>query len=118
MRNDNPIIFAVDFDGTLCENKWPEIGDPNIPLITFLREEQNKGNKVILWTMREGVLLDKAEEWLSENFQFVPDAVNDNLPELQEAYDNNPRKVFANIYIDDNNAKYGLCIDLPFVSKG
>ena len=22
-------IIAVDFDGTLCENKWPEIGIPN-----------------------------------------------------------------------------------------
>ena len=21
-------IIAVDFDGTLCENNWPEIGEP------------------------------------------------------------------------------------------
>lgn len=25
----NSKIIAVDFDGTLCENKWPEIGEAN-----------------------------------------------------------------------------------------
>ena len=29
-------IIAVDFDGTLCENKWPEIGEPNTELIGYL----------------------------------------------------------------------------------
>ena len=45
-------VYAVDFDGTLCGNSWPLIGDPNLPLIQFLQEEQEKGNKVILWTIR------------------------------------------------------------------
>ena len=33
MKNN---IIAVDFDGTLCENKYPEIGEPNMELINFL----------------------------------------------------------------------------------
>ena len=52
-------IIAVDFDGTLCENKWPEIGNPNLPLIEYLKKQQNLGNKVILWTCRtENLLVD------------------------------------------------------------
>lgn len=116
--SDRPIIYAVDFDGTLCENKWPEIGTPNIKLIRFLKAQQEKGNKVILNTMREGDLLDAAENWLFDKFDFMPDAVNDNLPELKKAYGNNPRKIFANVYIDDHNARYGICTDLPFKREG
>ena len=26
-------IIAVDFDGTLCYSNWPELGEPNMPLI-------------------------------------------------------------------------------------
>ena len=110
----NPTIYAVDFDGTLCENAWPKIGKPNIPLIMFLKDEQRNGNKVILWTMREGILLKDALVWLMNDFLFRPDAVNDNLDLMKETYGNNPRKVFANVYIDDHNARYGICAELPF----
>ena len=112
--NHKPTIYAVDFDGTLCENAWPDIGEPNVQLIRFLKEEQDKGNRIILWTMREGDLLDDALKWLMYEFYFCPDEVNDNLPELKKQYGNNPRKVFANVYIDDHNAKYGVCADLPY----
>ena len=45
-------IIAVDFDGTLCENKWPEIGMPNEELIEYLKKRQANGEKLILWTSR------------------------------------------------------------------
>ena len=48
------MIYAVDFDGTLCSNAWPDIGEPNTRLIEFLKRERLRGNNVILWTMREG----------------------------------------------------------------
>ncbi len=108
------IIYAVDFDGTLCENEWPRIGSPNMPLIMFLKKEQRNGAKIILWTMREGTLLDDAEKWLLDKFDFIPDAVNDNLQCMKDTYGNNPRKVFANVYIDDHNAQCGVCTELPF----
>ena len=116
--SERPFVFAVDFDGTLCENKWPEIGEPNLPLIDFLKRKQEEGKKVILYTMREGEMLEKAEEWLFENFEFMPDASNDNVKELQEYFGNNPRKIFADVYIDDHNAKYGVCAELPYYRMG
>lgn len=97
-----PPIIAVDFDGTLCVNRWPEIGKARQPVIDFLRIQKIRGCKLILWTMREGDKLAEAVEWCKRNgLEF--DAVNDNLPEIQAQYGNNPRKVFANYYLDDHN---------------
>ena len=99
------MIIAVDFDGTLCENAWPDIGKPNVALIDFLKQRREQGDKLILWTMREGTPLNKAYSWCAANGLFF-DAVNDNIDELKEQYHNNPRKVFANWYIDDHNAEH------------
>lgn len=64
----NEQIIAVDFDGTLCENKWPEIGEPNTNLIGYLIEMRKSfGAKIILWTCRVGEMLDKAVNWCSEH---------------------------------------------------
>lgn len=48
--------IAVDFDGTLCYSKWPDCGQPNQALITYLQEWRKNGNKLILWTCRAGKL--------------------------------------------------------------
>lgn len=106
-------IYAVDFDGTLCKNKWPKIGEPNETLLDFLKAARSQGSKVILWTMREGDTQEQAIAWSKEHgLEF--DAVNDNAEEMKELYGNNPRKVFANIYIDDHNWNGTLW---PFTSK-
>lgn len=54
----HPTTYAVDFDGTLCENAYPEIGAPNLSLIDKLISRRRLGAKVILWTCREGELLN------------------------------------------------------------
>ena len=93
-------IWAVDFDGCLCENRWPSIGPPNEELIMILRCIRKAGVAVILWTCREGQLLDEAVAWC-EDHGLIFDAVNDNLPEICEAYGGNPRKLSATLYLDD-----------------
>ena len=95
-----PYIYGVDFDGTLCESKWPEIGEPNLPLINHLIDARKNGDCVILITMREGAKLDEALKWCKEK-GLIFDAVNDNLPHIRGFFGNNPRKIFANEYIDD-----------------
>ena len=59
--------IAVDFDGTLCSDAFPDIGKPNQPLIDFLIRWQQEGNKVILWTCREDTLLWIAVDWCAEH---------------------------------------------------
>lgn len=95
-------IIAVDFDGTLCENSWPEIGEPNEELIEYLRNRKKDGDKLILWTCRVEDMLQKAVEWCKER-NLVFDAVNENLPEIIENFGSDTRKIFANEYIDDRN---------------
>ena len=96
--------IAVDFDGTLCSDAWPEIGELNQPLIDFLIQWQYEGNKVILWTCRENTLLGLAVDWCAEHGLHF-DAVNSNLPERVSYYNgNDSRKIGADYYIDDSNA--------------
>lgn len=96
----HPTTYAVDFDGTLCENAYPEIGAPNLPLIDKLISRRRLGAKVILWTCREGELLTRAVEFC-RCYGLEFDAVNDNTEELKRAYGTNPRKIGADYYIDD-----------------
>lgn len=93
-------IIAVDFDGTLCKNKWPDIGEPNYRLIGYLIDEQKSGSKVILWTCRCGKYLSNAIDWCKEHGLYF-DAVNSNLDEHMEFFESDSRKIFANVYIDD-----------------
>ena len=93
-------IIAVDFDGTLSLGTWPSIGPANKELIDFLKEQKKNGDKLILWTCREGNALQEAVKWcVKEGLEF--DAVNDNIPEMIERYGTNSRKVGCDYYIDD-----------------
>ncbi len=95
-------VIAVDFDGCLCASKWPDIGEPNWPIIRELIREQAEGAKLILWTCREGHQLQAAVMWcLNRGLKF--DAINDNLPEHTETFGNNSRKVYADEYWDDKS---------------
>ena len=93
-------IIAVDFDGTLCKNEWPEIGEENKIVISELLEAQAEGAAIILWTCREGDLLDKAVKWCYDRgIEF--DAINENLPRMIEKWGTNPRKLGATEFWDD-----------------
>lgn len=106
-------IIAVDFDGTLCENKWPEIGEPNEKLIWYLREQQAAGAKIILWTCRVGDRLEEAVRFCYEQ-GLIFDAVNENLLEVLEWMGGDTRKIFADEYINDRMSKQ---FNLPFVKE-
>ena len=93
-------IIAVDFDGTLCENKWPEIGEPKNDVIQYVMREYFKGAKIILWTCREGTDLLRAVIWCTKQ-GLIFDAVNENLPEIVKEFGGDRRKIFAHEYIDD-----------------
>lgn len=91
--------IAVDFDGTLCEReKFPEIGKPKTELIQWLKQQQENGKKIILWTCREGETLIGALQW-SKDQGLEFDSVNENLPSTGIK----TRKVIADIYIDDRS---------------
>lgn len=96
------MVYAVDFDGTLCEDIYPEIGPPRQDVIDFIKAERDGGAKIILWTCRCGRELTATLEWCTAQ-GIVFDAINDNLRKNIERNGNNCRKVFADRYIDDRN---------------
>lgn len=93
-------IIAVDFDGTLCENAWPGIGPARAGVIDYVLGQQMTGARLILWTNRVGERLDEAVRWCA-TLGIAFDAVNENLPEIVQAFGGDTRKVFADEYLDD-----------------
>ena len=92
--------IAIDFDGCLCTNAYPAIGEPNWPVIGQAKQEQRAGAGLILWTCREGQLLQEAVA-ACESWGLTFDAVNESLPDWIEAFGTTPRKVGASEYWDD-----------------
>ena len=104
-------VIAVDFDGTLCTNNWPEIGEPNLKLVSYLKKRQKLGDKLILWTCRCGKHLTEALEWCTNECWLEFDSVNENLPAVIDLFGGDTRKIWADELIDD------MCSDkfkLPF----
>lgn len=97
------MTIAVDFDGTIVEHRYPEIGE-EIPFATdTLKMLIKDHHRLILWSVREGRLLDEAVEWCRQRgVEFY--AVNREYPE--ERLDNNQhfsRKLKVDLWIDDRN---------------
>lgn len=95
------ITIAVDFDGTIVEDNYPNIGKPLLFAFDTLKKLQEKGHRLILWTYRHGVTLDEAVEFCKENgVTFY--AVNKSFPEeiFELKYS---RKINADMFIDDRN---------------
>ena len=110
------MIIAVDFDGILCDNKFPDIGVPNYQMISFVRELIDAGHEVILWTSRAGEDLVSAIDWCGDRGLHFCE-VNENAPSNVSKYaskcQKGTRKVYADIYIDDHNPMF-----LFLVNKG
>ena len=101
---NHPNIIAVDFDGCLVTNRFPEVGEPIPGTIAALKREQANGTKVILWTCRRDEQLTAAVDFCAMQGIRL-DAVNRNIPEIVEAFGGDTIKVFANEYWDDRAVK-------------
>ena len=104
--------IAVDFDGTLCEDAFPEIGKQNNQhkkLMELLIGLRKKGHKVILWTNRgdnkQYPALTEAINWC-KGYGLEFDAINQNLPDQKKLSGPSP-KIMADYYIDDKALEFG-----------
>jgi hypothetical protein len=101
MADFTGIKIAVDFDGTIVEHEYPEIGKEKLFAFLTLKELHKRGARLILWTFRAGKELDEAVEFCRKNgIEFY--AVNKNYPE-EILTDTISRKIDADIFIDDKN---------------
>jgi hypothetical protein len=96
------MIIAVDFDGTIVEHRFPEIGKEKLFAFQTLKALQDQGHLLILWTFRTGVELDKAVAYCHKNeVEFY--AVNKSYPEEEFDAAQVSRKINADLFIDDRN---------------
>ena len=97
------MTIAIDFDGTLVEHKYPEIGKEIPFAFETLRRLQQDRHRLILWTVREGRLLDEALAFCRERgIEFY--AVNRDYPEEEKGANRHySRKLKADLFIDDRN---------------
>ena len=94
-------IIACDFDGTIFTDDYPDVGEPIWRTINYLKDKQESGAILILWTCRNGQDLQEAVA-MCESIGLHFDYVNENAKENIRAFggrDN--RKIYADEYIDD-----------------
>ena len=93
-------IIAVDFDGTIVEDEWPEIGKTKHRVVEQMIKEKENDTYIIIWTCRSGEEIQEMQDWLEE--QCIPyDRINANAPWILEKWKRDNRKIFAHKYIDD-----------------
>lgn len=96
------MIIAVDFDGTIVEHKYPAIGREIPFAIETLKKLREDRHKLILWSVREGKLLEEAVDFCRERgLEFY--AVNKDYPEEEQEHKHYSRKLKADLFIDDRN---------------
>ena len=94
--------IAVDFDGTIVTHEYPRIGREIPFAIDTLKMLKRDGHKLILWSVREGNLLQEAVDWCKERgLEFY--AVNKDYPEETSDANDFSRKLKVDMWIDDRN---------------
>ncbi len=101
MITEGSKTLAIDFDGTIVEHAFPKIGKEMLFAFDTMKALQKKGHKLVLWTFREGHLLEEAVQYCREKgVEFY--AVNKSYPE--EQFDLSiSRKIHADVFVDDRN---------------
>lgn len=98
------MVIAVDFDGTIVEHRYPEIGEERPFATEVLRKLIADRHKLILWTVREGQLLEDAVNWCAERGVTFYAINSDSSDMFKEAKSRNIScKLNADIFIDDRN---------------
>jgi len=97
-----PLKIAVDFDGTIVEHRYPEIGKEILFAIETLKALQQRKHLLILWTYRTGKELEEAVEFCRRRgLEFY--AINASYPEEEFDEEFSSRKIEADLFIDDRN---------------
>ena len=100
------MIIAVDFDGILCENRFPEIGRPYYEMVSFVRQLIDEGHEVVLWTSRTGDRLAEAAMWCEDrglHFCAINENAPSNLAQYLAEYPTPSPKVYADVYLEDGD---------------
>lgn len=96
------MIISLDFDGLICENRYPDVGNilPNAKeVIGYLH---SRGHEIVINTCRNGHYAENAKAYLTnQGIKF--NHFNENSPKLIKRYNGDTRKISSDCYFDDRN---------------
>jgi hypothetical protein len=102
--------LAVDYDGTLFEGMYPQIGKPIMPVILKTKAFMDAGAETILWTCREGDALEEAicrcQTYgliFTAHNEITPSQKHWNLMNRNGQVHFAQRKIYADLYVDDKS---------------
>jgi hypothetical protein len=101
------MYICVDFDGTIVEHRFPEIGQPAPGAIEWLRQWVAAGGRIVLWTVRSGTHLDEAVAFVG-SYEIPLHGINHNP---DQAGWSKSLKAYAHVYVDD--AAFGCPLVAP-----
>src|SRR5690606_27227965 len=98
------MMFAIDFDGTIVEEAYPDIGALKPHARRVIQRIHREGGRIAIWTARNKTFDDVVKKFLISNG--IPfDVYNDHFPENKVKYnwkkETSSPKMFADMYIDD-----------------
>ena len=91
------MIIGIDFDGTIVEHNYPDIGKGVPGAISVISQLWLEGHKIILWTMRSGKELDDAVDYL-KGYGVPLHGINENPDQWSWTESS---KAYCHMYIDD-----------------
>lgn len=110
------MIIAIDFDGTLVEDAFPRIGEAYEDMVDAVRKLKHTDHELILWTSRVEERRTEAVRWcIDHGLRFT--SVNSNTPSNLSTYGTDPRKVYADVYIDDRALGYSRTDAVKFLES-
>lgn len=102
MNVNGKLVIAIDFDGTIVEHEYPEIGELKYEAKDVINKLYEEGHSIIIWTCRSNAN--------GHDFNDMIDFLIDNDIMYTEANENDEvvsygcyPKIYADIYIDDRN---------------
>lgn len=96
-------FVGIDFDGTIVDDEFPEVGKTKRGALRTIKRIMNSGNYVVIWTCRDyGIIQEFIEKNFHPKYQFNL-YVNENPPKLRGKWGNDPRKLGVDLFIDDKN---------------
>ena len=90
-------VIAIDFDGTIVDDKFPDFGDVKEGAKEVINELLEVGHEVIIWSCQDAEEIEHVLYRLGINYT----AINENTESMMQRWGNNPRKIGADNFIDD-----------------